>query len=145
MWISLLRRFQHDSIFPDKLIADHAEEIWTKLRTEEELSQEAIKNTVMTLMSFPTAESVTKFLENIKRGLLLAEENTISLNDFLVFQSPVGTLFDKSILDSSAVAESGKGNIKRESKAYSYKEQLAEIELRKELEEKRKVKAGKHP
>ncbi|OQV22263.1 eIF-2-alpha kinase activator GCN1 [Hypsibius exemplaris] len=141
MWISLLRRFRHDSLFPDKLVADHIDEIWDKLQTEDALSDEALKIAVKTFAGFPTLTTVTKLLANVKKEVSAAEVLAVSLSDVLVFHAPAGVLYDKSVLEAHN-EEAAKGNIKRESKAYSYKEQLAEIELRKELEEKKKAKLG---
>ncbi|GMT19301.1 hypothetical protein PFISCL1PPCAC_10598 [Pristionchus fissidentatus] len=57
-----------------------------------------------------------------------------------VWRCPQGTLFNKEILDFDETA--GAKNAKRENKAYSYKEQMAELELMRELAEKRR-KEGK--
>ena len=51
-------------------------------------------------------------------------------------------MFDKSLTESFRKSEDVT-NIRRENKAYSYKEQMEELELRKEIEAKRK-KEGKY-
>lgn len=66
----------------------------------------------------------------------------ISRDDYFVFRTPEGQLYNTTIVEDGA-GDSNR-NMKRESKAYSYKDQLEEIQLRKELEEQRK-KAGKGP
>lgn len=48
-----------------------------------------------------------------------------------VMNTPEGELYDRSILESSVKYEVQTHNIKRESKLYSYKEQMEEMELRK--------------
>lgn len=66
----------------------------------------------------------------------------ISRDDYFIFLTPEGQLYNSSILENGA-GDSAR-NMKRESKAYSYREQLEEIQLRKELDEKKK-KSGKGP
>ena len=57
-----------------------------------------------------------------------------------------GELHDKSLIESAIKqineASSSASNFKRESKAYSYKDQLADMELRKELEAKKNSSKG---
>ena len=53
-----------------------------------------------------------------------------------------GELHDTSLIESALkqsleAGSGGSGNVKRENKTYSYKEQVAEMELRKELDAKR--------
>ncbi|XP_013182147.1 PREDICTED: translational activator GCN1 isoform X1 [Papilio xuthus] len=60
----------------------------------------------------------------------------VSRDEYFVFLTPPGDLYDKSVVPGN---DDGKEmNLKRESKAYSYKEQLEELQLRRELEEKRR-------
>ncbi len=62
-----------------------------------------------------------------------------SAKDYQIFLTPKGELFDKQFLDNLIKSgEAAEKNVKRENKAYSYKEQMEEIALRKELEEKRR-------
>ncbi|KAK9878672.1 hypothetical protein WA026_023121 [Henosepilachna vigintioctopunctata] len=64
----------------------------------------------------------------------------ISKDDYFTFLTPEGELYDKSVLPGD---DSNKEiNLKRESKVYSYKEQLEELQLRREIEEKKR-KEGK--
>ena len=59
---------------------------------------------------------------------------------YQIYLTQEGELYDKSVLDNllNEAANSQKAtNVKRENKAYSYKEQMEEIALRKELEEKK--------
>ena len=63
----------------------------------------------------------------------------ISQIDYEIFLTPEGQLYDKSMLENIMNENSQKTtNIKRENKAYSHKEQMEEIALRKEMEEKKR-------
>ena len=69
------------------------------------------------------------------------EMSKVTRDDYFVFLTPEGELYDRSLLE--AFKEEKSQNIKRESRVYSYKEQMEEIQLRRELEEKRK-REGKY-
>ena len=58
------------------------------------------------------------------------------VTEYQTYLTPPGELYDKSVIESAK--SDGGGHIKRENKAYSYKEQMEELALRKELEEKRR-------
>ena len=63
----------------------------------------------------------------------------ISQMDYEIFLTPEGQLYDKSMLENIMNESSQKTtNIKRENKAYSHKEQMEEIALRREIEEKKR-------
>lgn len=64
----------------------------------------------------------------------------VSKDDYFIFLTPEGELYDKSVIPGNDEITSM--NIKRESKVYSYKEQQEELQLRRELEEKKR-KEGK--
>ena len=65
--------------------------------------------------------------------------NNVTKEKFDIMNLADSELYDKSLIESAIKQiqdASGQTNLKKESKAYSYKEQLAELELRKELEAK---------
>ena len=63
----------------------------------------------------------------------------MSQTDYEIFLTPNGQLYDRSILDNLLNESSQKtSNIRRENKAYSHKDQMEEIALRKEMEEKKR-------
>ncbi|KAL4704522.1 hypothetical protein ACJJTC_007641 [Scirpophaga incertulas] len=64
----------------------------------------------------------------------------VSRDEYFTYLTPPSDLYDKSVVPGNE--DNKEMNLKRESKAYSYKEQLEELQLRRELEEKRK-KEGK--
>lgn len=79
-------------------------------------------------------------IEAVSNQLKDAQICQISKDDYFTFLTPEGELYDKSVLPGDDSNDTM--NMKRESKAYSYKEQLEELQLRRELEEKKK-KDGK--
>ena len=70
------------------------------------------------------------------------ELKNVTKEQFDIMNMPEGELYDKSLIESAikqmqdAVGQSA--NLKKENKMYSYKEQLADAELRKELDKKKK-------
>ena len=64
----------------------------------------------------------------------------ITAEQYQVFLTPAGEVYDKAAIEQLASDKPGQ-NVKRENKAYSYKEQMEELALRKELEAK-KAKEG---
>lgn len=72
-------------------------------------------------------------LENISLVQVTREE-------YQIFLTPEGELYDTSVIENLKEHTNSNKNIKRESKLYSYKEQLEEIELKKEIEAKKRAK-----
>ncbi|KAJ1530782.1 hypothetical protein ONE63_005633 [Megalurothrips usitatus] len=62
----------------------------------------------------------------------------VTKDEFFIFQTPEGVLYDKSCIGKNNDESLNARNVKRENKAYSYKEQLEEMALRRELEEKKR-------
>lgn len=67
----------------------------------------------------------------------LVQLKSISETEYQIYITPEGSLYDKSVV-LAAIDTPAEKNVKRESKLYSYKEQIAELEFRKELEAKSK-------
>lgn len=99
------------------------------------------ENIIASLVRINPDIIVPAIIEQIKT--YLNDDNNFSVNneEFLTFMTPDGELYDKSVIPhvDSQYATTG---VKRENKVYSYKEQLEEIQLRREIDEKRQ-KEGK--
>lgn len=99
-------------------------------------SVESVKNIFVSLANvcpdLIVPELVQVFGQKVKNPGL-----AISVEQLEIFNTPEGELFDQRIMEG-ILADNDTKNVKRENKAYSYKEQLEEIALRKEIEEKRK-------
>ncbi|XP_068630147.1 stalled ribosome sensor GCN1 [Battus philenor] len=97
---------------------------------------ETISNVVSSLVAANedavAGAAITAALEALQAPELLR----VTRDEYFVFLTPEGELYDKSVVPGND--ENKEMNLKRESKAYSYKEQLEELQLRKELEEKRR-------
>ena len=70
------------------------------------------------------------------------ELKSVTKEQFDIMNMPDGELYDKSLIESAIKqlqdAAGQSANLKKENKMYSYKEQLADAELRKELDKKKK-------
>lgn len=92
------------------------------------------KNAV-TIITRLQPEMVKAVIENIVK--LFTEITSVHVSDeeFFTYLTADGELYDKSVLPNNE--EEKTSQIRRENKAYSYKEQLEELQLRKELELKK--------
>lgn len=101
-------------------------------------------NSIQVLADMADREYISKL---VKYSLNILEQHpdllSVTREKFDIMNLAEGELYDKSLIESTIKQlqdASAQANLKKESKAYSYKEQLAELELRKELE---KAKGGK--
>ncbi|XP_033358048.1 eIF-2-alpha kinase activator GCN1 [Bombus vosnesenskii] len=82
-------------------------------------------------------------VSNITNKLDDPEVLKVTKDEYFTYLTPEGELYDKSVLPTSDENDIlNSMNMKRESKVYSFKEQQEELQLRRELYEKRK-KEGK--
>lgn len=135
LWLKIVRRMDCE---PATLLARLSQNIRTTL----------IDNYKPTPIMEKTLAMVVKISPNVILPHLLARVNdglndqtllNISKDEYFIYQTPEGVLYDKSCIgknDDDSLLNSK--NMKRESKVYSYKEQMEELALRRELEEKKR-------
>ncbi|CAG9808270.1 unnamed protein product [Chironomus riparius] len=98
------------------------------------------ENSVAAIVNLNPEATMPMIVENV--NTILNEVASVGIMDeeYFTYLTPEGELYDKSVMPSNE--EEKTAHIKRENKAYSYKEQLEEIQLRREIEAK-KQQAGK--
>uniref|UniRef100_A0AAY4DUR2 TOG domain-containing protein n=1 Tax=Denticeps clupeoides TaxID=299321 RepID=A0AAY4DUR2_9TELE len=64
--------------------------------------------------------------------------------EYAIMNTPEGDLYDRSIIQSAQQESMKKGNLKRENKAYSFKEQIIELELQEEIKKKKGIQEEIH-
>ncbi|CAF1354193.1 unnamed protein product, partial [Didymodactylos carnosus] len=81
---------------------------------------------------------IRKFLLSTFNRLESDRYRMVTKRDYEIMQTPDGELYDKNLMETILKHEvKDTGNIKRESKNYSYKEQMAAVELAKEISKKK--------
>ncbi|CAG9865117.1 unnamed protein product [Phyllotreta striolata] len=136
LWLKVIKHF---NIKPKDLVARQAAK-FNELLIDNYTDKETYENSLATLVSINGDVVLPEVIKTVLKQLEDPKICQISKDDYFTFLTPEGELYDKSVIpgdDSNAEM-----NLKRESKAYSYKEQVEELQLRRELEEKR-IKEGK--
>ena len=102
-------------------------------------------NAIETLSNIDNKEYLK---ETVKYALSILSDTCltqVTKEEFEIMKLKDGDLYDKSLIETTLKLQEAvnqNANLKRENKAYSYKEQLADIELKKELEKKKQAKSN---
>lgn len=103
------------------------------------------ENAVLTLTRLDADAVLDVLVQHVTVELEKPEMMSVSDSDYFTYLTPEGELYDRSVMPSEADMNQSTAQLKRESKAYSYKEQLEEIQLRKEMEEKLRKEGKSKP
>lgn len=151
-----------ESLLPahHRIFAEHHPHLWMrivdllKLDREEPIESERalplvmshttitpeVKGAIATLATVLHEPVLNEVVGDVLGTLQQTELRLVTAEEYAIYLTPEGTLYNKGILSNVVEPTSESKNIKRESKVYSYKEQMEEIELKKELEARKKTK-----
>ncbi|XP_059138605.1 stalled ribosome sensor GCN1-like isoform X2 [Physella acuta] len=141
LWVTILLGLH---LAPNEFVKTHAEECLSLVKTGDKLS-EAEASAVSTLALINPGCIVPELVSYVNSLLANPALTLITNDDYGIFLTPDGELYDKAILDSAMKSAAGDQNIRRENKLYSYADQMAELELRKEIEKKKGLKPQEAP
>lgn len=99
-----------------------------------------VKGAIATLTAVLPKFVMNSVISEVLATLSRNELRLVTAEEYSIYSTPEGVLHNKSVLSTVVEATTESKNIKRESKVYSFKEQMEEIELKKELEAKKKSK-----
>ncbi|KAM6945032.1 stalled ribosome sensor GCN1 [Lycodopsis pacificus] len=101
---------------------------------------QAVKNAVGALSSLSPNKLLPRVISHVIKGLSRPALLHITREEYAIMLTPKGELYDNSIIQSAQKESTKKVNMKRENKAYSYKDQIIELELQEELKKKKGIK-----
>ncbi|KAL1494916.1 hypothetical protein ABEB36_010427 [Hypothenemus hampei] len=136
LWIKLSK---HLNLKP-KYVVNERETQLVEILIENFKASKSYENALTTLLAVNADAILPNLLKKVKGNLEDSRITNVTHDDYFTYLTPEGELYDKSVIPGDE--SNAEMNLKRESKAYSYKEQLEEMQLRRELEEKKK-KDGK--
>uniref|UniRef100_A0A4W4EK25 TOG domain-containing protein n=1 Tax=Electrophorus electricus TaxID=8005 RepID=A0A4W4EK25_ELEEL len=104
------------------------------------LCVQAVRNAVGELSALSPDKLLPHVMEHVTRALSNPALGRVMQQEYAILHTPEGELYDKSIIMSAQQESGKKGNMKRENKAYSFKEQIIELELQEEMKKKKGIK-----
>uniref|UniRef100_A0A672G9N7 GCN1 activator of EIF2AK4 n=1 Tax=Salarias fasciatus TaxID=181472 RepID=A0A672G9N7_SALFA len=104
------------------------------------VSPQAVRNAVGALSALSPNKLLPRVISHVTAELSRPALVQVTREEYAIMQTPEGELYDNSIIQSAQKENTKKVNMKRENKAYSYKEQIIELELQEELKKKKGIK-----
>nr|XP_020454851.1 eIF-2-alpha kinase activator GCN1 isoform X2 [Monopterus albus] len=101
---------------------------------------QAVRNAVGALSALSPNKLLPRVISHVTEGLSQPTLLHVTREEYAIMLTPEGILYDNSIIQSAQKESTKKANMKRENKAYSYKEQIIELELQEELKKKKGIK-----
>ncbi|XP_062310264.1 stalled ribosome sensor GCN1 [Osmerus eperlanus] len=101
---------------------------------------QAVRNAVGALCDLAPAKLLPRVISHVTKWLSNPALLQVTREEYDIMLTPEGELHDNSIIQNAQQETTNKGNIKRENKAYSYKDQIIELELQEEIRKKKGIK-----
>uniref|UniRef100_A0A8D1LFX3 Stalled ribosome sensor GCN1 n=1 Tax=Sus scrofa TaxID=9823 RepID=A0A8D1LFX3_PIG len=136
LWPALLTRMKID---PEAFITRHLDQIIPRITTQSPLNQSSM-NAMGSLSILSPDRVLPQLISTITASVQNPALCQVTREEFAIMQTPAGELYDKSIIQSAQQDSIKKANMKRENKAYSFKEQIIELELKEEIKKKKGIK-----
>ncbi|EHH21237.1 hypothetical protein EGK_04253 [Macaca mulatta] len=136
LWPALLARMKID---PEAFITRHLDQIIPRITTQSPLNQSSM-NAMGSLSILSPDRVLPQLISTITASVQNPALRLVTREEFAIMQTPAGELYDKSIIQSAQQDSIKKANMKRENKAYSFKEQIIELELKEEIKKKKGIK-----
>uniref|UniRef100_A0A2K6V2W8 Stalled ribosome sensor GCN1 n=1 Tax=Saimiri boliviensis boliviensis TaxID=39432 RepID=A0A2K6V2W8_SAIBB len=136
LWPALLARMKID---PEAFITRHLDQIIPRITTQSPLNQSSM-NAMGSLSILSPDRVLPQLINTITASVQNPALRLVTREEFAIMQTPAGELYDKSIIQSAQQDSIKKANMKRENKAYSFKEQIIELELKEEIKKKKGIK-----
>uniref|UniRef100_A0A8C4NPU2 GCN1 activator of EIF2AK4 n=1 Tax=Dicentrarchus labrax TaxID=13489 RepID=A0A8C4NPU2_DICLA len=127
------------NIKAEEFIENNLEAILPHL-LEVNADNQAVRNAVGALSGLSPNKLLPRVITHVTEGLSRPALLHVTREEYAIMLTPEGELYDKSIIQSAQKESTKKVNMKRENKAYSYKEQIIELELQEELKKKKGIK-----
>ncbi|KAM9331114.1 stalled ribosome sensor GCN1 isoform 2-T2 [Gastrophryne carolinensis] len=135
LWVDLLHKMKMN---PSEFIDKHFEGFLPVITSSS--ADQAVLNAAGTLARISSQKVLPRLVEVITESMQNPALCQVTREEYAIMQTPEGELYDKSILQSAQQDNLKKGNMKRENKAYSFKEQIIELELKEEIKKKKGIK-----
>ncbi|KAI6049711.1 GCN1 [Marmota monax] len=136
LWPALLAKMKID---PEAFITRHLDQIIPRITTQSPLNQSSM-NAMGSLSILSPDRVLPQLISTITASVQNPALRLVTREEFAIMQTPAGELYDKSIIQSAQQDSIKKANMKRENKAYSFKEQIIELELKEEIKKKKGIK-----
>ena len=139
LWYSIAKRLLHVENV-QTYVEQEAEKLVEICYAEKHLQLQ--HNGIMTLANLYPQRFMPLFLKRVLDVWSNPDIGSVTRRDYEIFCTSVGELYDTSVIEQAKEQLDIK-NMRRENKIYSYKEQIEELKLRKELEARRKPELTK--
>ncbi|XP_062854960.1 stalled ribosome sensor GCN1 [Trichomycterus rosablanca] len=136
VWQLLLSSMKMDA---STFIDQHLDAILPLLLNGNIIDQ-AGRNAVGELSALSPEKFLPRVMDHVIQWLSNPALKQVTRQEYAIMNTPEGELYDKSIIMSAQQESAKKGNMKRENKAYSFKEQIIELELQEEIKKKKGIK-----
>ncbi|KAI1232962.1 hypothetical protein IHE44_0006149 [Lamprotornis superbus] len=136
LWPALLIKMKID---PKDFITKHLNDILPSITTYTPENQSSM-NAVGSLSLLSPGRVLPQLISTISASMENPALCQVTREEFAIMKTPEGELYDKSIIQSAQQDSMKKANMKRENKAYSFKEQIIELELKEEIKKKKGIK-----